>query len=354
MLYHLAMALTPYCSIFNVVHYVSFRAIAGLLTTFGMSLIFGGRFVLFSAKTFANSARPFTPQSHQTKGSTPTMGGIFILVVTLTNMLLWCDWSKPELWILALTLLSFGLIGLWDDLFKIWYKKGISARLKFRLQLICAFGVAMSWFLLKNPSTVICMPIFKHVNLDLGWLLIPWVMFIIVGTSNAVNLTDGLDGLAIGTLMLNFSFFGAVAYLAGHAEFACYLQIPFAACSEVAIIGGILVGASMGFLWFNAHPAQIFMGDVGSLSLGAGLAMMAIVARQELLLPIAGGIFVLEALSVIGQIFSVKMLGKRILRMAPLHHHFEELGWSESKVTVRFYIITLLLCLCAAMTLKIR
>lgn len=354
MLYHFAAALTPYWSAFNVVHYVSFRAIMGLLTTFGASLLLGGRFVAFSAKTFTNSARPFTPQSHQLKGSTPTMGGIFILAVTLINMLLWCDWSKPELWILALTLLVFGLIGLWDDLSKVWYKKGISARLKFRLQLTCALGVALVWFFLKSPSTLICVPIFKHLNIDLGYLLIPWVMFIIVGTSNAVNLTDGLDGLAIGTLMLNFSFFASVAYLAGHAEFASYLQIPFAACSEVAIIGGILVGASMGFLWFNAHPAQIFMGDVGSLSLGAALAMMAIIARQELLLPIAGGIFVLEALSVIGQIFSIKTFGKRILRMAPLHHHFEVLGWSESKVTVRFYIITLLLCLCAAMMLKIR
>ena len=179
-------------------------------------------------------------------------------------------------------------------------------------------------------------------------------MLVIVGTSNAVNLTDGLDGLATGALMLNFSFFGAVAYLAGHIEFANYLQIPFAACSEVAIIGSVLVGSTLGFLWFNAHPAQIFMGDVGSLSLGAGLAMMAVVARQELLLPIAGGVFVMEALSVIGQIFSIKLLGKKMFHMAPLHHHFEVLGWSESKVTVRFHIITLMLCLCAAMMLKIR
>lgn len=354
MLYHLSLVLTKYCSAFNVIHYVSTRAIMGLLTTFGLSLILGARFIDFSRKTFQNSARPFTPQAHQAKGSTPTMGGVFILAVTIFNILIWCDWNKPELWIFSLTMLLFGAIGLLDDLFKVWYKKGISARLKFRLQLLCALVVALVWFFLKNPPTAICMPVFKGFDIELGYLIIPWAMLIMVATSNAVNLTDGLDGLATGALMLNFSFFAAVGYLAGHLDFAHYLQIPFAGCSEVAIIGSVLVGAALGFLWFNAHPAQIFMGDVGSLSLGAVLALMAIVARQELLLPVAGGIFVLEALSVIGQIFSMKLWGKKIFRMAPLHHHFEVLGWSESKVTVRFHIITLILCLCAAMMLKVR
>jgi phospho-N-acetylmuramoyl-pentapeptide-transferase len=354
MIYHLASACTAYWSACNVIHYVSFRAIMGLISTFFMSLALGGRFIDYSRKKFQNTARPFTPQNHQSKGATPTMGGLFILFVTIANMILWCNWSKTELWIMAATLILFGLIGLLDDLYKTWYKKGISARLKFRLQLLCALGVAILWIWLKNPTCVIYAPIFKGINLDLGYLIIPWVIFILVGTSNAVNLTDGLDGLAIGTLMLNFSFFAGVAYLAGHAEFASYLQIPFADCSELAIIGAVLIGACLGFFWFNAHPAQIFMGDVGSLSLGAALAMMSIIARQELLLPIAGGIFVLEALSVIGQIFSIKTFGKKLFHMAPLHHHFEMQGWSESKVTVRFHIITLLLCLCAAMTLKIR
>lgn len=354
MIYHLALALTPYLSALNVVHYVSFRAIVGLLSTFGMSLLFGSRFIDFSRKTFQNNARPFTPQNHQIKGSTPTMGGLFVLLISIINIILWSDLAKAEPWIMIATLSLFGGIGLLDDLFKVWYKKGISARLKFRLQLLCAFGVSMLWLWLKNPSTAICVPIFKDINIDLGCLIIPWTMFIIVATSNAVNLTDGLDGLAIGTLLLNFSFFSCVAYIAGHAEFASYLQIPFADCSPLTIVGTILIGASLGFFWFNAHPAQIFMGDVGSLSLGAALAMMAIMTRQELLLPITGGIFVIEALSVITQIFSIKKFGKKLFHMAPIHHHFEMLGWSESKVTVRFHIITLMLCLCAAMVLKIR
>jgi phospho-N-acetylmuramoyl-pentapeptide-transferase len=354
MLYHLASLLVTHISALNVVHYISFRAIVGLLTTFGMSLIFGSRCIDLSRKKFQNNARPFTPQSHQIKGSTPTMGGIFILLVSIINILLWCDLTKPEPWIMITTLCLFGGIGLLDDLFKVWYKKGISARLKFRLQLFCALLVILGWIWLKHPTSIIYAPIFKHLSIDLGYLLIPWAMLIIIGTSNAVNLTDGLDGLAIGTLLLNFSFFAGVCYMAGHAEFASYLQMPFAACSEMAIIGGIFIGASLGFFWFNAHPAQIFMGDVGSLSLGAALAMMAIMSRQELLLPITGGIFVLEALSVIGQIFSIKTFGKKILHMAPLHHHFEMQGWSESKVTMRFHIITLMLCLLAAMVLKIR
>lgn len=354
MLYHLALALTSHLSALNVIHYVSFRAIIGLLSTFGMSLLFGRRCIDFSRKTFQNNARPFTPQSHQIKGSTPTMGGLFVILVSTINIILWTDLTKAEPWIMIATLSLFGSIGLLDDLFKIWYKKGISARLKFRLQLLCAFGLTMLWFLLKSPTSTICIPIFKHINIDLGYLIIPWAIFIIVGTSNAVNLTDGLDGLAIGTLLLNFSFFAGVAYMAGHAEFASYLQIPFAMCSQLVIVGAILIGASLGFFWFNAHPAQIFMGDVGSLSLGAALAMMAIITRQELLLPITGGIFVIEALSVITQIFSIKTFGKKIFHMAPLHHHFEMLGWSESKVTMRFHIITLVLCLCAAMVLKIR
>lgn len=354
MIYHLAKALTTHLSALNALHYVSMRAIMGLIMTFTASLLLGDKFINFSRQKFQNSARPFTPESHQLKGSTPTMGGLFILFVSILNMLLWCDWNKPELWLMALTLIIFGSIGFLDDINKAWYKKGISARLKLRLQLICALGLALAWIWLKNPSTAICMPIFKGVFLDLGYLIIPWVIFVIVGTSNAVNLTDGLDGLAIGTLLINFSFFAAVAYLAGHYEFATYLQIPFVECAELTIIGGILIGASLGFFWFNAHPAQIFMGDVGSLSLGAALAMMAIITRQELLLPITGGIFVLEALSVIGQIFSIKIFGKKLLSMAPLHHHFEMQGWPESKVTVRFHIITLLLCLCAAIMIKIR
>lgn len=201
---------------------------------------------------------------------------------------------------------------------------------------------------------MICVPLFKCFNPELGYWLVPWLVFIIVAMSNAVNLTDGLDGLAIGTLLSNFSVFSIVGYLAGHYAFASYLHIPFTGTAEVAIVGGVLIGASLGFLWFNAHPAQIFMGDVGSLSLGAALALMAIVSKQELLLPIAGGLFVFEVLSVLGQYASLKFYGKRLFKMAPVHHHFELLGWQEPKITVRFNIISIVLCLLALITLKIR
>lgn len=355
MLYYLGMHLMQTCSSFQVIHYVSFRAIMGLLTTFGLSLLLGKRFIAFSARAFQNTARPFTPENHQTKGSTPTMGGLFIVAMVLINMLMWCDLCKPEVWILGFCMMSFGAIGLLDDVSKVWYKKGISARLKFSLQLLCGLLVTVGWIWLKAPSYVIYMPIFKEFMIPVGYLLIPWIVFVIVGTSNAVNLTDGLDGLAIGALLINFVFFSGVAYVAGHAEFASYLHIAYTGCSEAVIVGAILIGASLGFFWFNGHPAEIFMGDVGSLSLGAVLATLAIVAQQEMLLPIAGGLFVAEAMSVILQIGSVKLrAGKRLFKMAPLHHHFELMGWKESKVTTRFHIITLILCLCAAICLKVR
>jgi len=354
MLCYLASLFQSSFSALNVVHYVSFRAIMGLMTAFGGSVLLGGRFIAFSRKAFQNKARPFTPASHVEKGSTPTMGGIFFLLVAIFNVFLWCDLWQPEPWILCLTLLLFGGIGLMDDLYKVCYKNGISARLKFSLQLLCALIVVLVWIWLKNPSGAICVPLLKHVNPELGCLFIPWLLFVIVGTSNGVNLTDGLDGLATGVLLLNVAFFSGVAYLAGHRGFAAYLQIPFTDCSETVVVGGVLFGSLLGFLWFNAHPAQIFMGDVGSLSLGAALAIMAIMTKQELLLPIAGGIFVIEAMSVILQIASIKLFGKKILKMAPIHHHFEMLGWKESKVTMRFGIITLILCLLAAVMLKIR
>jgi len=355
MLYYLGMHAMQTFSSLQVVHYVSFRAIMGLLTTFALSLLLGKRFIAFSAQTFQNTARPFTPENHQTKGSTPTMGGLFIIAMVLVNMLLWCDLGKPEVWILGFCLISFGGIGLLDDVSKVWYKKGISARLKFSLQLFCALFVTVGWIWLKNPSWVIYAPIFKGLVVPVGYLFIPWIILIIVGTSNAVNLTDGLDGLAIGALLINFVFFSGVAYVAGHAEFASYLHIAYTGCSEAVIIGAILIGASLGFYWFNAYPAEIFMGDVGSLALGAVLATLAVISRQEMLLAISGGLFVAEALSVILQIASVKLRkGKRIFKMAPLHHHFELMGWKESKVTVRFHIITLVLCLCGAICLKVR
>lgn len=354
MLYHLALTCQSYLSLCNVVHYVSFRAIASLLTAFCMSIMFGNYFIEYSKIAFQGSVRPFTPDTHKIKISTPSMGGFFILMVVLINIFLWCDWTKPELWLFVLTLTGYGAIGLVDDLYKVWYKQGIYPRQKLVLQVLVATIIVIGWIWTKNPSHAICVPFFKNFNPEIGYLLIPWAIFIIVGTSNAVNLTDGLDGLAIGTLLSNFSVFSIICYLAGHYGFASYLQIPFTGTAEVTIIGATLIGASLGFLWFNAHPAQIFMGDVGSLSLGAALAFMAIICKQELILPIAGGMFVLEALSVMVQLFSWRYYGIKLLKMAPFHHHFELIGWKEPKITVRFNIISLMLCLLALITLKIR
>ncbi len=354
MLCYLGMYLANFLSSFQVFHYISFRAIMGLLSTFFMGLLLGKRFIVFSASLFENTARPFTPENHQQKGSTPTMGGLFIIILTLLNTLLWCDLRSFQPWILLLTLVLFGLIGFLDDIFKVRFKKGISSRLKFRLQLICSLILALLWIFLQDPTYEVFMPIFKGFTIPLGLLFVPWLIFIITGTSNAVNLTDGLDGLAIGVLLINFVFFGGVLYIGGHADFASYLHVPFVGSGEAVIVAAVLTGACLAFFWFNAYPAEIFMGDVGSLSLGATLAMMAIMTRQEMLLPIVGGVFVAEAASVILQIGSIKLRGKRIFKMAPLHHHFEMLGLKESKVTTRFHIATLILSLFAAICLKVR
>lgn len=354
MLYHLAHYLAYYYPLFHVVHYVSFRAIASLLSTLMLSFIGGNWFITQSKTFFRSKARDLTPERHKLKDDMPTMGGIFILIVVLINSLLWCDLSKYHVWIFLLCLFLFGCIGAWDDWSKIRKQKGISEKAKFGLQCVAAFITTVLWLQLTHAPTTITFPFFKTLQPDIGIFFIPWAIFIIVGCSNAVNLTDGLDGLAIGSLMPNFVTFSLIAYLAGHYQFAEYLHIPFAGTSEIAVIGAILIGASLGFLWYNTYPAQIFMGDVGSLALGAGLALMTLMAKQELLLVIAGGLFVVEAISVIAQVLSYKLRGKRILKMAPIHHHFELLGWQESKITVRFSIITLILCLLAIVTLKLR
>lgn len=354
MLYHLTLFLKNYYSFFNVFHYVSFRVMAGLLTVLALSFLWGDWFIAWSKKYFRSKAREYTPESHKAKDEMPTMGGLFILGVVFITALLWCDLTSTLVWIFLGNLVGFGLIGLWDDYAKIKYRKGISERFKLRAQLAVSLVITSLWLWLAHPSTQLCLPFFKHIQPDLGLLFIPWAMFILIGTSNAVNLTDGLDGLAIGSLISNFATFSVIAYIAGHYTFAEYLQIPFAHTAEIAILGSILVGASLGFLWYNTYPAQIFMGDVGALSLGAGLALIALMTKQELLLPISGGLFVVEALSVMLQVTSYKLWKIRIFKMAPIHHHFELLGWPESKITVRFGIISIILCLITLMTLKLR
>lgn len=354
MFYHLSLYLQNYISAFNVVHYVSFRVMASLLTALAFSFLYGSWFIQFSKKFFRSKVRENTPQAHQLKNDTPTMGGIFILATAVTSILLWSNLAKSEVWIMLVCLMGFGFIGFLDDWFKISKRKGISERIKLYGQIAVAALVVCLWFFIVQPNTVVCIPFLKNCTFELRYLIIPWAVFVIVGTSNAVNLTDGLDGLAISSLISNFATFSIICYIAGHIAFSNYLQIPYMATEEIAVVAAILVGSSMGFLWYNAYPAEIFMGDVGSLALGASLALMAIMSRQELLLAISGGLFMVETFSVIAQVVSFKFLGKRIFKMAPIHHHFELLGWPEAKITTRFGIISIILCLIALMTLKLR
>lgn len=354
MIYYIAHHFKTCCSFLNVFHYISVRSMGALLTSLLLSFIFGRWFISFCQKNFRSKVREYTPETHQGKNNTPTMGGLMMLAIFLVNSLLWNDLSKPLPWIFMFCVVSFGAIGFWDDWQKIAYHKGISASIKFRLQVLCAIITACLWYFFMHPNSHICFPFFKALSPDLWFLIIPWAVFIILATSNAVNLTDGLDGLATGPLIANFVTFSMIAYLAGHVKFAQYLFIPFAGTSELVIFGASLVGVLLGFLWYNTYPAEIFMGDVGSLSLGAGLALMALMARQELLLLIAGGIFVLETVSVIVQVASFKLFGRRVFRMAPIHHHFELLGWKETKITVRFWIISIILGLITVLTLKMR
>lgn len=353
-MFHASGFLANNFSLFNAFHYVSVRAIAGLLSTLLFCLVTGNWFITKSKRFFRSKAREFTPESHKSKDDMPTMGGILIILSIVCNALLWCDLSNPQVWVFLWSLVSFGLIGFWDDWCKITARKGISARAKFIAQWSVALLTVCLWLYATGAKTTVTVPFFKNVNPDLGIFFIPWAAFILVSCSNAVNLTDGLDGLAIGSLIPNFVTFALVAYLAGHAVLADYLAIPFAGSAEVAVLGALLVGASFGFLWFNAYPAQIFMGDVGSLALGASLALMALMAKQELLFPIAGGLFVLETVSVMVQVFVYRTWKKRIFKMAPIHHHFELLGWPEAKITTRFGIISIVLCLVALITLKLR
>lgn len=281
------------------------------------------------------------------------MGGIFILFTVLISILLWCDLSRAEVWIFVGCLAGYGAIGFWDDFMKIRYKKGIKEKHKFLAQLLVGLIITMLWYLLLTPSTEIFIPLVAW-KIPIGLLLIPWATYVLIGTSNAVNLTDGLDGLAIGSLLANYATFAVICYLAGSYDYAQQLSIPFANTSEIALIGAILVGASLGFLWYNSYPAEVFMGDVGSLALGGGLALMALMARQEVLLAIAGGIFVAETVSVMMQVLSYKIFKRRIFKMAPIHHHFELVGWPETHINTRFGIITGLLCLLALSMLLFR
>ncbi|HJZ23773.1 MAG TPA: phospho-N-acetylmuramoyl-pentapeptide-transferase [Candidatus Babeliales bacterium] len=353
MFYHISSYVTQYYSFFNVFHYVSFRSVGALLGSLMLTLFLFPWFIRKSQQFFRSKVREHTPVRHQIKNDTPTMGGLLMIAITLLMALFWVDLTRPIVWIFLLCLTLFGLLGAWDDWLKINKKKGVSARFKFSMQIFAALLVVIPWYFCCSDG-VVCIPLFKFYEPYLGLFMIPWGVFIVVATSNAVNLTDGLDGLAISSLIPNFAFFSLLAYVAGHVGFAQYLHIPFVMSAEVSILGAALIGSSLGFLWYNTYPAEIFMGDVGSLSLGAGLGLLALITGQELLLPLSGGLFVIEAISVILQVGLYKLRGRRIFKMAPLHHHFELLGWQESKITIRFGIISLVMCLLALLIIKIR
>lgn len=360
MLVWFADYLSQYYRFFNVFHYLTLRTILAALTGLGVALWFAPAMINWlRKKQLGQQVRTDGPQSHYSKQGTPTMGGAIILVAITISCLLWADLSNRYFWIVLLVTLGFGLIGWVDDYRKIIQKnsKGLPGRWKYFYQsLIGLAAVLFLYFTASTPQeTNLVLPFFKNLLIPLGAFYILLSYFVIVGTSNAVNLTDGLDGLAILPTVLVGGALGIFAYLAGHSEFAQYLAIPHVqGVGELCVFCGALMGAGLGFLWFNAYPAQVFMGDVGSLALGAALGVIAVVVRQEIVLFIMGGVFVMETVSVILQVASFKLTGQRIFRMAPIHHHFELLGWPEPKVIVRFWILTVILVLVGLATLKLR
>ena len=358
MLYYFLYPLHEQIPLFNVFRYITFRTIYAVLTALVICLVVGPYVIEFLKRyQIGQVIREDGPKNHLDKSGTPTMGGILIVLSIFFSTLLWGDITNVYVWLVLLSFIGFALIGFWDDYLKVLKKRseGLKARYKFSLQVLVASIVGIALYSLPAYSTRLSIPFFKQYTPDLGWFYIVFVVLVIVGASNAVNLTDGLDGLAIGPLMVAAMAFTIVTYVTGHVKFAGYLLIPHIPGSgEMAILCGAVLGASLGFLWFNAYPASVFMGDVGSLPLGALLGTVAVVSKHELLLVLVGGIFVIEAVSVIFQVASFKTRGKRVFLMAPLHHHFELKGWQEPKIVIRFWIIAIILALFSLSTLKLR
>ncbi len=358
MLYHLLYPLASDVKLFNVFKYLTFRTIYAMITALVVSFIIGPWVIRkLEALQARQIIRTDGPESHLKKQGTPTMGGVLILSAIVIPTLLWADLTSIYVWLTLLILVGYGLIGFVDDYKKVVEKnpRGLSPRQKMLWQVLLGLAVAVFLYLRPGFSTQLFFPFFKNLHPELWIFFIPFVILVIVGASNAVNLTDGLDGLAIGPVVINAGTYMIFTYLAGNAKLSGYLQIPYVSGSgELAILCGAMVGAGLGFLWYNAYPAEVFMGDVGSLPLGGALGAVAVITKQEMLLVIVGGIFVIEALSVIFQVGSYKYRGKRIFRMAPIHHHFELKGVAEPKIIVRFWIITIILALVAISTLKLR
>jgi phospho-N-acetylmuramoyl-pentapeptide-transferase len=367
MLYHLLYPLASDFGPFNLFRYITFRTGGAVLTALIISFVLGPHLIrwLKSKQGEGQPIRSDGPETHFKKKGTPTMGGLMILIAVIVSTLLWVDLSNGFTWIVLLVTVGFGLVGLGDDYLKLTKRnpKGLPGKAKLVAQIAISVVAAVLIVQVtgaaegKEPglSTGLAIPFVKEVLFPLGLLFVPFAVFVMVGSSNAVNLTDGLDGLAIVPVMIAAGCFGLIAYLVGNSIFATYLQLHYVPHSgELAVFCGALVGASLGFLWFNAPPAMVFMGDTGSLSVGGALGVISVITKHEIVLAIIGGLFVLETVSVIVQVASFKLTGKRVFRMAPLHHHFEKKGWAEPTVVIRFWIIALILALVGLSTLKLR
>jgi len=361
MFYHLLYPLHERFALFNVFRYITFRTAGAVVTAILLALILGPRFIATLRNlSVGQNIREVGPHSHQVKAGTPTMGGLLILFTLVVPTLLWANLTNLYVWIAIGVTVGFGAIGFLDDLLKVRRRRnlGLSARAKLLLQVGVAAlaGTLLRVLPLEGAfAPTLAFPFFKDLVINLGLLYVPFVAFVLVGASNAVNLTDGLDGLAIGATLIAAATYAVFTYVAGNRVVAQYLQVAYVpGVGEVTVFCGALVGASIGFLWWNAHPAEVFMGDVGSLALGGAIGTVAVLAKQEMVLVLVGGLFVIEALSVILQVASFQLRGKRIFRMAPLHHHFELAGWAEPKIIVRFWIVAVMFALLGLSTLKLR
>lgn len=360
MFYHFLYPLRDSFHAFNVFKYITFRFAGAILTALVISFIFGPMVIRkLKELKVGQQVRDDGPQTHLGKAGTPTMGGLLILIAVTVPTLLWSDLKNPYVWLVLGATLAFGAVGFYDDYLKVVRKKteGLRAKYKFGWQVL--IGLIIGLILYINPldpyKTMLSIPFLKSWVINLAWFYVPFVVLVLVGSSNAVNLTDGLDGLAIGLVGIAAAANAFLVYVTGHKVFAGYLQVMYLpGTGELTVFCGALMGASLGFLWYNAHPAEVFMGDVGSLALGGALGMLSILTKHEIILVIIGGIFVAEALSVILQVGSFKSRGKRIFLMAPVHHHFEKAGWAESKVIIRFWLIGVMLALLGLSTLKLR
>ena len=359
MVLKLLYPLVEYFTFFNIFQYITFRAAYAALTALLLSFLVGPWLIRkLKEKKAGEEIREDGPRTHQAKSGTPTMGGILIILSITVSVIIWQDLENYYNWILLLSVLGFGLIGFIDDYLKIFKKNstGLRAWIKFSSQVVLSLVIVLLLFLLRNEhTTLLYIPFMKVPVLDMSWFYIPFSIILLLATSNAVNLTDGLDGLAAGLVIMIGIAFATLSYLASRADYAGYLQIPHILdSSEIPVFSLALVGAAVGFLWFNSHPAEIMMGDTGSLALGGVIGVMALIIKKEILLIIVGGVFVMETLSVIIQVIYFKLSGKRVFKMAPLHHHFELMGWSESKVVIRFWILGGLFAILSLSTLKIQ